>query len=114
MKQSAAKTLGVAALGAAFAAAGAGVASAAPGPAPPDTGQALDKASQALAAQDASQAQPGEGAVVGKEQRTAGADRAPEQPATAPLTKPVNKLLGGLPVNGPSTDSLKVGGSSLL
>ena len=46
MKQSAAKTLGVAALGAAFAAAGAGVANAAP--ALPDPTQALDGVTKTL------------------------------------------------------------------
>ena len=48
MKQSAAKTLGVAALGAAFAAAGAGAANAAP--AVPDSSQALDTVTKTLPA----------------------------------------------------------------
>ncbi|MYS27304.1 ATP-binding protein, partial [Streptomyces sp. SID7804] len=56
MKQSAAKTLGVAALGAAFAAAGAGAANAAP--ALPDA-PSLDTVTQAAPAEQLSGALPG-------------------------------------------------------
>ncbi|EYT84341.1 hypothetical protein CF54_02110, partial [Streptomyces sp. Tu 6176] len=57
MKQSAVKTLGVAALGAAFAAAGAGAANAAP--AAPDVGQALGTVSKALPTENVTKALPG-------------------------------------------------------
>src|SRR5690348_1396538 len=57
MKQSAAKTLGVAALGAAFAATGAGAANAAP--AVPDATGMLGSVTSALPAQNVSQALPG-------------------------------------------------------
>lgn len=56
MKQSAVKTLGVAALGAAFAAAGAGAASAAP--ALPDAGSALDTVTSTLPAEQVAQVLP--------------------------------------------------------
>jgi hypothetical protein len=113
MKQSAVRTLGVAALGAAFAATGAGVASAAP--ALPVAGQALDNASRALPAEKISRALPDAGDPLGQEQRAADADPAAQkQPVTAGLTKSANKLLGGLPVNGPSTDSLQLSGRSVL
>lgn len=61
MKQSAAKTLGVAALGAAFAAAGAGAANAAP-VAPDAAGSALDTVTRTLPAENLSQAAPAAGA----------------------------------------------------
>ncbi len=57
MKQSAAKTLGVAALGAAFAAVGAGAASAAP--ALPDATQALGSVTHTLPAENVAKALPG-------------------------------------------------------
>ncbi|MGC3002898.1 hypothetical protein ACPF8X_32155, partial [Streptomyces sp. G35A] len=57
MKQSAAKTLGVAALGAAFAAVGAGAAQAAP--AVPDAGPVLGTVTGAVPAQNLSGALPG-------------------------------------------------------
>lgn len=56
MKQSAVKTLGVAALGAAFAAAGAGAASAAP--ALPDAGSALNTVTGTLPAEKVAQVLP--------------------------------------------------------
>jgi hypothetical protein len=89
MKQSAAKTLGVAALGAAFAAVGAGAANAAP--AVPDATQALDVVGTGLAA-----AQPA-------------AERVLAQGPTAP----VKGLLGGLPLQGLPTHGLPVNGIPL-
>ncbi|CAM5708920.1 ATP-binding protein OS=Streptomyces tendae OX=1932 GN=GUR47_16275 PE=4 SV=1 [Streptomyces tendae] len=62
MKQSAAKTLGVAALGAAVAAAGAGAASAAPEL--PDTAEAVDSVARTLPAETVSQVAPGAGNVL--------------------------------------------------
>ncbi|MFF3329216.1 ATP-binding protein [Streptomyces sp. NPDC002888] len=97
MKQSAAKTLGVAALGAAFVAAGAGAASAAP--AVPDAGQALDGVTKTLPTETASKALPGAGEALTKGQTALGTGTAAAQPALADgPTKPVAGLLGGLPV----------------
>ncbi|MCF1507233.1 ATP-binding protein [Streptomyces glomeratus] len=92
MKQSAAKTLGVAALGAAFAAVGAGVASAAP--AVPDVA-GPDTATQALPLGNVAGALPGAGEALGQGQRALGAvgKAAADGPAA-----PVGGLLGGLPV----------------
>jgi hypothetical protein len=104
MKQSAAKSLGVAALGAAFAATGAGAAHAAP--AVPDTAQTLETATQALPAEQLSRTLPaGSGEAVGQGQTLAGTGLAAAQPVAGQLlaqgpTGPAAKLLGGLPVNG--------------
>lgn len=95
MKQSAAKTLGVAALGAAFAAAGAGAATAAP--AVPDALPALDAATQNLPAEKLSGALPEAGQAVATGQ----------QLADGP-TQPVTGLLGGMPLQG-SVNGLPVG-----
>ncbi|MDX3387293.1 ATP-binding protein [Streptomyces niveiscabiei] len=107
MKQSAAKTLGVAALGAAIAAVGAGAASAAP--ALPDV-QALGGVTNAL---------PGAGEVVSQAQPAIATSAA----AVAPIaqraladgpTKPVAGLLGGLPVGqGLPTHGLPINGIPL-
>ena len=101
MKQSAAKTLGVAALGAAFAAAGAGAAHAAP--AVPDAGQALGTVTQSLPARDVSEALPVATEVLAQGQNTAGTGLAAAQPAAERLLNgspagPVQNLIGGLPV----------------
>ncbi|NUO46124.1 MAG: ATP-binding protein [Streptomyces sp.] len=101
MKQSAAKTLGVAALGAAFAAAGAGAASAAP--AVPDASQALDTVTKTLPAENVAQALPGAGEALSQAQPALGAGLAAAQPAAERVladgpTAPVAGLLGGLPV----------------
>lgn len=98
MKQSAAKTLGVAALGAAFAAVGAGAANAAP--AVPDAGQALGAVSHTPPAQNLSKALPGAGETLEEGRSTVGAT----QPAAKKLlnsgpSKQVKGLIGGLPVN---------------
>ncbi|MBC2900887.1 ATP-binding protein [Streptomyces cupreus] len=101
MKQSAAKTLGVAALGAAFAAAGAGAANAAP--AVPDAGSALDTVTRTLPAENASTALPGAGEALAHGQTAVGPSVAAAQPLAHKLladgpAKPVAGLLGGLPV----------------
>ncbi|MFF3344391.1 ATP-binding protein [Streptomyces sp. NPDC002779] len=100
MKQSAGKTLGVAALGAAFAATGAGAANAAP--ALPDAGSALDTVTRTLPAENLSQVLPG-GEALAKGQTAADASGTAAQPLAQKLlaggpTKPVAGLLGGLPV----------------
>lgn len=120
MKQSA-KTLGVAALGAAFAAAAAGTASAAP--MTHDASSALG-AVQALPVADnltelpagaADSLTAGEAAVTdGAQNLPAATDSAGKQVTqTAPnalAQSPVGGLLGGLPVNGLATNSLIPGG----
>ncbi|GAA3495545.1 hypothetical protein GCM10019016_026450 [Streptomyces prasinosporus] len=90
MKQSAAKTLGVAALGAAFAAAGAGAADAAP--VVPDAAPALDSVTRAVPAQDVSGVLP--------------AERPAAQGQGA-------GLLGGLPLEGVPTQGSHLNGIPL-
>ncbi|GAQ51491.1 hypothetical protein [Streptomyces acidiscabies] len=108
MKQSAAKTLGVAALGAAIAAVGAGAASAAP--ALPDATQALGGVTGAL---------PGAGELVNQAQpalTTSASTVAPiAQRALADgPTAPVAGLLGGLPIGkGLPTHGLPLNGIPL-
>ncbi|MFD1662062.1 ATP-binding protein [Streptomyces caeni] len=115
MKQSAAKTLGVAALGAAFAAAGAGVASAAP--ATTDT-VGLDTVTQALPVGDVARTLPGAGEALGQGQNALGATVAAARPvarqavADGPAA-PVAGLLGGLPVHGLPTHGAPVNGLPL-
>ncbi|KMS84224.1 MULTISPECIES: hypothetical protein [Streptomyces] len=123
MKQSAAKTLGVAALGAAFAAAGAGAADAAP--ASPDAGQALNTVTRTLPPEQIVEALPDSGAVktvkpvakrgvaaalpaVGKG-AAAGRPVAKGVRAGGP-TKPAAGLLGGLPVRGLPTHGVPING----
>jgi hypothetical protein len=97
MKQSAAKTLGVAALGAAFAAVGAGAANAAPAvPDATQATQALDGVTKTL---------PGAGQALAQGKGAVGAGVAAAQPAVQnALAKspaaPGAQLLGGLPVQG--------------
>lgn len=112
MKQSAARTLGVAALGAAFAAAGAGVASAAP--ALPDA-PGLDTATQTLPAGNVAGMLPGAGEALGQGQNALGKVAAvgmpiAQQALTEGPTKPVSGLLGGLPLGGLPTHGLPVNG----
>ncbi|GHA08755.1 ATP-binding protein [Streptomyces echinoruber] len=122
MKLPAAKTLGVAALGAVFAASGAGAAHAAL----PDAGPVLDTAGRTLPAERLSAAVPGGGAL-GRARPVAERGPATAKPvaerglaATGPvaerglataepvaerlledgLAAPVDRLLGGLPVQG--------------
>ncbi|WP_155054044.1 ATP-binding protein [Streptomyces blattellae] len=115
MKQSAAKTLGVAALGAAFAAAGTGAAHAAPAVVP-DTGSVVNTAemvTSALPAEDVSKSLPAgdkERAVEGPYVLT---------PVTGPtlagwalaqgLTSPASLLLGGMPVQAVPVQAVPVG-----
>ncbi|MEU9476301.1 ATP-binding protein [Streptomyces sp. NPDC048191] len=105
MKQSAAKTLGVAALGAAFAAVGAGAANAAT--AVPQAGQAtqaLDSVTRTLPAQNVSRALPSATAALGRGQGAVGSGVAHAKPAVQNAlakspTARVAGLLGGLPVS---------------
>ncbi|MES4888415.1 ATP-binding protein [Streptomyces sp. NPDC096012] len=123
MKQSAAKTLGVAALGAAFAAAGAGAATAAP--AVPDSAQTLDAVTKTLPPAQIVEALPDSGALkqvkpvaargaeaampaVGK--GLAAAQPVAESVIAEGPTKPVAGLLGGLPLKGLPTHGLPVNG----
>ncbi|MFH9089050.1 MULTISPECIES: ATP-binding protein [unclassified Streptomyces] len=123
MKQSAAKTLGVAALGAAFAAAGAGAADAAP--VSPDAGQTLNTVTKMLPPEQVIEALPDSGAVktvkpVAKRGAaaalpTAGKGAAAARPVVDSVlakgpTKPVAGLLGGLPVRGLPTHGVPVNG----
>ncbi|WP_055714437.1 hypothetical protein [Streptomyces torulosus] len=122
MKQSAAKTLGVAALGAAIAAAGAGAANAAPSvPAAPDASQAVGTVTRSLPVENVSKTLPGGGAVT-QGQRALGAGLESAQPAVANVlaegpTAPVGGLLGGLPVGktlptkGLGVNGLPLGGA---
>ncbi|MCX3059366.1 ATP-binding protein [Streptomyces beihaiensis] len=111
MKQSAAKTLGVAALGAAFAAAGAGAANAA-APALPDTTGALDSVTSTLPA-GGTQALPQAESALNNAMTTA----RPVVEKVAPHVLPGDQggqgapsgLLGGLPVNGLTGQGLPLG-----
>ncbi|BAC71068.1 MULTISPECIES: hypothetical protein [Streptomyces] len=110
MKQSAAKTLGVAALGAAFAAAGAGVASAAP--AVPDASSALDTVTRTLPADNVTQVLPGSREALSQGQNAVGAGVAAAKPTAAKALNggpaaPVAGLLGGLPLKGLPTTTLR-------
>lgn len=114
MKQSAAKTLGVAALGAAFAAAGAGAANAAP--AAPDPTAVLGTATSTLPvgqvaevlpagapeALSASQSAIGSGtqALAPTVEGLASGEIKPSGKEGKLVTDPVSGLLGGLPVAG--------------
>ncbi|EGG48768.1 MULTISPECIES: hypothetical protein [Streptomyces] len=118
MKQSAAKTLGVAALGAAFAAAGAGAANAAP--AVPDVTSGLDTVTHALPADGLAKTLPGAGQVLGQGQGAVGRTLEAAEPAVQHAlpggqgaTGPLGGLLGGLPVQGLPTHGLPVNGIPL-
>ncbi|GGX58040.1 ATP-binding protein [Streptomyces minutiscleroticus] len=115
MKQSAAKTLGVAALGAAFAAVGAGAAEAAP--ALPDTGPALGNVAESLPVNGVVETLPAGGAVSrGQEVLSNGLTTARpvlESVAKKGPTGPVAGLLGGLPLEGLPTHGLPVNGIPL-
>ncbi|WP_217144604.1 ATP-binding protein [Streptomyces sp. AC627_RSS907] len=91
MKQSAARTLGVAALGAAFAAVGAGAANAAS--AVPDAAPVLDNVTRTLPADNVSKVLPGQGGTL-------------EQGRTEQATG----LLGGLPAQKLPTQGVHVNG----
>ncbi|MEU0222969.1 ATP-binding protein [Streptomyces sp. NPDC006284] len=120
MKQSAAKTLGVAALGAAFAAAGAGAATAAP--ALPDTAKTVDSVAATLPAETLSQVVPGAGNALEQGRHVSGTGLTAAQPVVEQVlneqlsngpTKPVAGLLGGLPTKGLPTSGLPVNGLPL-
>ncbi|MFJ2767530.1 ATP-binding protein [Streptomyces sp. NPDC087300] len=105
MKQSAVKTLGVAALGAAFAAAGAGAATAAP--ALPDATGALGTVSSVLPLDQAAKTLPAgapESLTAGQNALSGGLAGV-EKPGPG---DPVSGLLGGLPVAG-ATGALPLG-----
>ncbi|GAA3769671.1 ATP-binding protein [Streptomyces chiangmaiensis] len=115
MKQSAAKTLGVAALGAAFAAAGTGVASAAP--AVPDV-TGLDTVTQALPVGGVTGMLPGANEALGQGQNALGravdaAQPVADQAVADGPAAPVTGLLGGLPVKGLPMHGLPVNGIPL-
>ncbi|WP_406455430.1 ATP-binding protein [Streptomyces sp. NBC_01622] len=118
MKQSAAKTLGVAALGAAFAAVGAGAASAAP--AVPDTTQVLGAVTHTLPAENVTKALPGAGEALSQAQPALAGGLSAVQPAAEKVlsdgpTAPVARLLGGLPLSrtGLPTHGLPLNGVPL-
>ncbi|MDO0926072.1 ATP-binding protein [Streptomyces sp. TG1A-8] len=126
MKQSAAKTLGVAALGAAFAAAGAGAANAAP--AAPDAAQALDTVTRTLPSEKVVEVLSGtetlnrvepvaERGVVAAQPVVAKGVATVVPTAESALAHgrvtPVTGLLGGLPVQGLPTRGVSVNGVSL-
>ncbi|MBC9730510.1 ATP-binding protein [Streptomyces sp. TRM68367] len=116
MKQSAVKTLGVAALGAAFAAAGAGAANAAP--ALPDTSQALGTVTQALPAESLPQTLPGSDEALGEGQGAAGAPLTAAQPVAEQLlaegpTGPAAGLPGGMSTEGLPAQGAPVNGIPL-
>ncbi|MDF3298238.1 ATP-binding protein [Streptomyces tropicalis] len=115
MKQSAAKTLGVAALGAAFAAAGAGAANAAP--AVPDAGEALGTVSQALPMDHVTGTLPA-GQALNQAGPALKTGLTAAQPAARGVlengpTRPVTGLLGGLPLQGLPTHGVPVNGVPL-
>ncbi|MFF8941075.1 ATP-binding protein [Streptomyces sp. NPDC014864] len=115
MKQSAAKTLGVAALGAAFAAAGAGAANAAP--AVPDAGQALGTVSKALPTDNVARTLPA-GQALNQARPAVQTGLAAARPVAQGTlehgpTRPVAGLLGGLPLQGLPTHGLPVNGLPL-
>ncbi len=114
MKQSAVKTLGVAALGAAFAAAGAGAAQAAPSL--PDA-PGLDTVAQAVPADQVSSALPGPAEALSTGQDVVGSgprDRRPRRPVNELGSQvPGAGLLGGLPLNAVPGQGVNVNGIPL-
>ncbi|MER7055011.1 MULTISPECIES: ATP-binding protein [unclassified Streptomyces] len=114
MKQSAVKTLGVAALGAAFAAVGAGAATAAPEL--PDTTQAVDSVARTLPVETVSEVAPLAGNVLSQAGDVSGTGltAAPpfvEQVVAEQLSDaPVAGLLGGLPAQGLGVNGIPLGG----
>ncbi|MFF4487077.1 ATP-binding protein [Streptomyces sp. NPDC001544] len=102
MKQSAVKTLGVAALGVAIAAVGAGTADAAAGP---NAGKTLDGVTKTLPTKNVEKALPGAGQALSKGRPavlagTTAARPVADQALRQGPTSPVSGLLGGLPVAG--------------
>jgi hypothetical protein len=125
MKQSAAKTLGVAALGAALAAIGAGAANAAP--AVPDAARTLDTVTKLLPPAQVVDALPDSGAVKtlkplakrgvaavpAARKGLVAAQPVAERAVAEGPTKPVGDLLGGLPVKGLPTKGTPLNGIPL-
>ncbi|KOU62778.1 ATP-binding protein [Streptomyces sp. MMG1533] len=118
MKQSAAKTLGVAALGAAFAAAGAGAANAAPDVQDPT--EALGGVTQTLPAEKITESLPGAGEALSQARPALTTSLAEAHPVAQKVlaerpTAPVAGLLGGLPAGGAGlpTQGLPVNGTPL-
>ncbi|MFF3915188.1 ATP-binding protein [Streptomyces sp. NPDC001852] len=114
MKHSAVRTLGVAALGAAFAAVGAGAANAA-APAVPDATPALDSVTSTLPAEGTGVDQPAATAALSRGQDALGAGMAATRPAVENAlqggpTGPLHSRLGGLPVQGAPVHGLPVNG----
>ncbi len=111
MKQSAAKTLGVAALGAAFAAAGAGAANAAP--ALPDA-PSLDTVTKAAPAEQLSGALPGSERALATTQELADRGVAAAEPVAGQASSaPASGLLGGLPLDRLPLQGVNVNGIPL-
>jgi len=124
MKQSAARTLGVAVLGAAFAAASAGVAQAAPaapdGPLPIDSvaeavPTPVSDAAKTLPVEKAAKTVPGAGHALAQGQDTLNSGlnatrSVPARTAADGPTAPVAGLLGGLPVHQLPTQGLPLNG----
>ncbi|MEV0255831.1 ATP-binding protein [Streptomyces sp. NPDC050732] len=105
-QQSAAKTLGVAALGAAFAAAGAGAANAAPA----DPAAALGPVSSVVPAAGASESlTAGQNALGSGLNATKPALDKTAGPKPGGPTSPVSGLLGGLPLGGTGINGLPLG-----
>ncbi|MFF1959782.1 ATP-binding protein [Streptomyces sp. NPDC058220] len=112
MKKSAVKTLGVTALGVAFAATAAGSASAA-APAAPDAGTGLDLVTKTLPMDEAAGQLPvptSASATAGRTALGAVQQTGPYALRAAGTTNPPNTLLGGLPVNGLGKGGLPVNG----
>ncbi|GAA3792333.1 ATP-binding protein [Streptomyces phyllanthi] len=122
MKQVAAKTLGVAALGAAIAAAGAGAASAATAlPAAPDASKTLGTVTKSLPTENVSKTLPGAGEVATQGQSALGTGVAAAQPTADKVipdgkSAPTTKLLGGLRPGGlgkgAGVNTLPLGGAT--
>lgn len=112
MKQSAVKTLGVAALGAAFAAVGAGAANAAP--AAPDAGKVLGSVSKSLPTENVSKTLPEADRALDQAKPTVEKSLDTAQPVAHETLEndPVEStfgLLGGLPVQGVLVNGLPLG-----
>ncbi|MEU3658374.1 ATP-binding protein [Streptomyces sp. NPDC032940] len=103
MKQSAVKTLGVAALGAAFAAVGAGAASAAPQL--PDATGTVGSVARTLPTEAVSHVAPGAGTVLEQGRQVAGTGLTAAQPVVGQALggqladDPAAGLVGGLPAH---------------
>ncbi|MFI1679363.1 ATP-binding protein [Streptomyces sp. NPDC020607] len=106
MKQSAAKSLGVAALGAAFAAAGAGAANAVPA----DPAAALGPVSSVVPAAGATESlSAGQNALGSGLNATEPVLNNVKGPKPGGPTSPVSGLLGGLPLGGSGVNGLPLG-----